>query len=715
MAQTPPLTMDQAQETLQRYGIQSPTMAQPIPQTPTQSAVPGLNESDVPPPLSDVVNDWIMRNVIGSATMSGEMTGILTGATVGAKAFQDIPGTRFLPRQAQAAGMFTFGAAGAVMGDNLKNLFTGQGDILDSINEGLKSGLFFGMGEGVVKGVTLAGSAINNIRKGVQPSPEQLAALQNLQTELKAYGVEIGEQVTLTMGQIQQKGLTNTLESIAKAGFGGDNAFNAMYQKQAEFITNRVDKLIQGFTGRSRLEIGQAVTKAIQEGDEALKAWAQPKFKEIHDLAGGAKISIQGTETFVRNQLAKGRQNMRGGTRLDAEVETLYKDLLQNQRNITFENLFDQISMFTAKLRQVQQADVRNPALEKQYTVLINRLMKDARKGAERLGQPEIMEKYDSVTGIYKETLRSLYPSTLKGLASKAPEWVGSEIAKTGNVSAIQDAFRAIDASTEFQRRTADSAEVAGQVVADAAQLKQDLKGGYLRQLLEGVETAEGTVGALAQLKRKLQGAEMGDTFKAMLTPQEQAKVNEILDFSDTLVQTSSGAFSLVVRGRQAGSLNQVLTQAGTGTTVGGGVFADPMIFMAGVSILTAPKLLAMHALNPKTADRMLKMLRPLTKRMMKDDYAMTAQDARMVATMLASTADLVGGSSDKYEGIVPADVISTLQVKGLPFDESLRYTAHRMNILADTGKDIGKVDPDMPGSMAAEVQSGAMMPQSGV
>ena len=175
MAQTPPLTMDQAQETLQRYGIQSPTMAQPIPQTPTQSAVPGLNESDVPPPLSDVVNDWIMRNVIGSATMSGEMTGILTGATTGAKAFQDIPGTRFLPRQAQAAGMFTFGAAGAVMGDNLKNLFTGQGDILDSINEGLKSGLWFGMGETVVKGVTLAGSAINNIRKGVQPSPEQMA------------------------------------------------------------------------------------------------------------------------------------------------------------------------------------------------------------------------------------------------------------------------------------------------------------------------------------------------------------------------------------------------------------------------------------------------------------------------------------------------------------------------------------------------------------
>jgi len=32
---TPPLTMEQAQETLQKYGIQSPTMAQPVPQTPT--------------------------------------------------------------------------------------------------------------------------------------------------------------------------------------------------------------------------------------------------------------------------------------------------------------------------------------------------------------------------------------------------------------------------------------------------------------------------------------------------------------------------------------------------------------------------------------------------------------------------------------------------------------------------------------------------------
>jgi|DEB0MinimDraft_6_1074348.scaffolds.fasta_scaffold06064_2 hypothetical protein len=711
---SPPLTMQQAQETLQKYGIQSPTMAQPIPQTPTQSAVPGLDESAVPPPLSDIVSDWIMRNVVGSATMSGEMAGIIYGAKEGAKAFQEIPGTKMLPRQAQAMGMFTFGAAGAVMGDSLKNLFTGQGDVLDSINEGLKSGLFYGMGEGVVKGVTLAGSAISNIRKGVQPSPEQLAALQNLQSELKAYGIEIGEQVTLTMGQIQQKGLTNTLESIAKAGFGGDNAFRAMYEKQAEFIVNRVDKLVQGFTGRSRLEIGEAVTKAIQEGDEALKAWAQPKFKEIHELAGGAKISIQGTETFVRNQLAKGRQNMRSGTRLDSEVESLYKDLLQNQRNITFENLFDQISMFTAKLRQVQQAEVRNPALEKQYTVLINRLMKDARRGAEKLGNPEIMDKYDSVTGIYKETLRSLYPSTLKGLATKAPEWVGSEIAKTGNVSAIQDAFKAIDASAEFQRRTAGSAEAAGQVVSDAAQLKRDLKGGYLRQLLEGVETAEGTVGALAQLKRKLQGAEMGDTFKAMLTPAEQKSVNEILDFSDLLVQNSSGAFSLVVRGRQAGSLNQVLTQAGTGTTVGGGIFADPMLFMAGVSILTAPKILAMHALNPKTADKMLKMLRPLTNRMMKPDYVMNAQDARMVGLMLASTADYVGGSSDKYEGIVPADVISSLQVKGLPFDESLRYTAHRINVLAETGKDIGKINSDMPGSLAAEVQSGAIPPEIG-
>ena len=656
----------QANEILQQYGLSNPLDTAPTQTTSSLNQAQQQLQSSVPTEPPKPMMEAIVDTVAPYVPMTAEMGTVLYGATKGAEMLKPFG------KQAQTAGMFLFGAGGAVMGEQFRQLLQGENDPVAALNKGLESGLFFGAGEAIGQTVRLAVQGATALRSGVQPSADQVAALGMLQQELKAYGLEKQiKNLTLTPAQILGQGFEQTLEAVGKAGFGGDARFNKLYEGQANFVIDRMKGLINGLTGKSRQDIGKAYQQAILDADETLKNWAKPIYAEMDEAGRNAPVILAETTKELEKRIKIGLAGRRKGaaSRLDPKVEDVYRFVLGERKNSNFTNTFDTISRLSADLRTAQNATDRNMPYEKALRDVRELLQKDLETAAKSRGNEDLLKKWTQTNETYKKSLETLYESSISGLAKEAPEFVGSKLAKQGNVTAVENAFKAIDESVRLGARSAD----------EGLQLKRDLQGGYLRELLTSVETKEQTVGALAQLNRQIKAnAEAGDTFKTILDPQQRAKVVRFLGYADHLEKTSSGAFSLVVRGRQAGSLNQAIGNITTGTATAG-VFVDPTIFVGSLAILTTPTFLAKRALNPKTADAFLEKLKPIVKRAQQDGYQLTKSDFLAVTSMLASSLDSVGDE-------LPVEMM----VKGLTPRQSVEYQVHRANIIAQTGQDIG-------------------------
>lgn len=651
----------EAQEIFDKYGIQNPlanapTAGGPIMQPPQPQAPTQVPEFKSP-----------LELMAPYLPMTAEMGGVLYGATKGAEMMKPFG------KQAQMAGMFFGGSTGAVLGESARQLIQeGELDPLKAINAGLESGLWFGMGESVGMGMKVVADGISNIRAGTRPTDQQLAMIQQLQNELKEFGLEtFGKNLTLTPAQIFGQGVEQTLEAIGKAGFGGETRFNELYEKQADFVVSRMKSLVGQLTGKSRQEVGKAFQETMEEADAALTKWAEPQYATLDAKAAGAKVNIGATEKELKKRIAGGKVGRTEGSTLDPKTLEVYNYVLGAKKDNTYLGIFNTIRRISSDLRTAQGMTDRNKVYEKALRDARELLEQDLERSAKATfagNKKAIYDEWTTLNQQYKNYSETLNTKTLAKLSTEAPEFVGEQIAKQGNVTAVEEAFKAIDTAVELGAKTAD----------DARLIKQDLQGNYLRSLLETVETKEQAVGALAQLMRQIKNSKQGDTFTAVLDDAQRAKVVRFLGYADHLESTSSGAFSLVVRGRQAGSLNQAITSIGGGSATAG-IFVDPTIFVGSLAILTAPTFLAKRALNPKTADAFLDTLRPIVDRVKKPGYQLTKSDFLAVTTMLAENFEFVGDE-------LPPEMF----IKGLKPRQAAEYQANRGQIIAETGQDIG-------------------------
>ena len=592
------------------------TSLQNIPEIPTTT---GLLKEYVIDPLTS----RLPENIISSLPDIGESGGELAGFAEGVRRGAQMPGGPAV--KAGSAAIFgTLGAmSGTFIGENLRQIFQQENDPAKAIQKTLESGIFSSAGE-IVSLLGFAGRGIEKLRNNQQLTAEEIQSLDQLQKGLTEQGI------SLTPAQLTNSTFQNTLEKVAISGFGGEAKFAALYEAQEQFIKDELNRLVKQTGNPDRKLTGQMFQDALENAEDDLIKWAEPKYKELNKLARDQRLSMQSTEQTLRNAQKRAMVDRKLGQkpRLDPEVAEMYDYVLGNTRNLSYQSLFDTISDLTKRQRKVtSRIDNRNPELEKAYRDTIESLLEDGRKAAKESGNQVILDKYNEVTDVYRETLTTLNDKSLKGIVDTQPEFVGSEIYRTGNVSTVEAAFKAVDEAKA-------SAERLGKEF-DAEQIKNNIRAGYLRQLFQRSEIAEtSTESASRTLREIAANDEVGDTFNAVLTPKMQAEVKRVLGWGSTLEKQSAGNFSLIVRGRQSGSLNKVANEVGD---AGAGIGFNPLVLGTAATMVSSPLFLANRAINGKVTTENLKQMKDFVRRY--DQSKLDASDISSFFLLLANDA----------------------------------------------------------------------------
>ena len=576
----------------------------------------------------------------------GELTGTLAGAYQGAK------GGRVFGLPGMTGGMILGAAGGRGTGENLKQMIEGSFDPIKTLEDALQSGAFAAGFEAIGPVFNMAKNAITSMRAGRTMSEQELSAISELQKRLQEAGI------TLTPAQLTQSGFQKNLEKIALSGFGGEVPLRTLYEAQEDFIARTLGDLAESTGTSGRQLTGEQFQETLKLAEEQLIAWARPKYAELDKVARNTPINIQSTEQTLKNRLARKKAGRDVGSTLDPEVEEMYQYVLGTKRNTDMLTIFDTISRLSSDLRNLKGRTTKpNKTYEKALRDTIELLHQDLEKAAIRTGNPELLKQYKEVSEIYRTTMGTLDDSAISALATKSPEFVGSTLYQSGNVTMVNKAFDAIDEAY----RVAQRAGKTGDDLPNVDELKNNIRAGYLRKLFQKVETNDTSVATASKLLKDLQAnPEMKDTFSAVLTTKQQNEVKRVLGWADRLESLSAGNFSLVVRGRQSGAVSQLMTGASGAGLVSGYTFADPVLLGSSMALVAGPYWLAKRAVSGKATEKFLQKMRPLVQKF--DEGKMTKSD---VITFFGLMAD---SSSDD----TPAP--KEFGMPGLSEKEAFRY-----------------------------------------
>jgi len=647
----------------------------PPPTPAQQAATQAQTLSEIPriPTTMDLMQEYMIKpltsrlpqNIISSLPDIGESSGEMAGMLEGARRGMAMPGGPGAKAVGTAIGGTLGAMYGSATGETLRQLFQGESDPLKVIDKALQSGLFSSAGE-LVSLFGFAGRGIEKLRNKEQLNAEEITSLDELQKSLQSVGI------TLTPAQLTNSGFQQTLEKIAISGFGGEAKFGQLYEAQEQFIRDQLQMLVRQSGNPDRKITGQMFQDALANAEDDLIRWAEPKYKNLDSVAKDVNLSIQSTEQTLRNAKKKAMVDRRPGapSRLDSEVEQMYDYVLGNTRNMSFSSLFDTISYLTREQRKVSnRIDNRNPTLEKAYRDTIESLLQDAEKAVSASGDRKVMDLYNEVTSVYRESMKTLNDNAIKGLAAKQPEFVGEEIFRTGNVSTVEAAFNAIDEAAALAKRNGEE--------FDAETVKNNIRSSYLRQLFVKSDVNDTSTETAAKLLRQIESDDrVGDTFKAVLTPQQIGQVKRVLGWAEKLEKQSAGNFSLIVRGRQSGALNQAVNEVGN---AGAGIGFSPIILASAASMVASPLFLASRAVSGDVSNKTLAQLKDFVTRY--DAGKLDAGDVSSFFLLLANDA-----SESDY---IPPE----LKVPNLTPQETFEYHALKAQ-RAQRGQEITTLNP---------------------
>ena len=526
--------------------------------------------------------------------MGGTIAGMAHGARVGASG--------------GAYGVVGGGLIGAMLGsgagESIKQMFKNEFDPAKVIDTMLVSGMFEGGFAGLGPMMHGIGRGLENLRQGKELTAEQIQGLDELVKALESEGI------TLTPAQLTGSNFQKTLEKVGKAGFGGEDKFGALYEAQERFIRDRMDKLATDVGNPSFEEAGRVFQDAMEAADDQLIKWAQPQFTKLNKTARGVHISLASTQQTLRSAIKRSKLGRRAGAsnRLDSEVEELYNFVLGDVQNTNFENLFSTIAEVTKQQRKAQLATDQNPALIKAQRDVLELLYADAEKAAAKAGS-DVLDQYKQIKAVYKETKDSLNTTAIKSVVKAAPEHAGALIYKTGNVTAVKEAFAALDEAAKAAKRVGEK--------FDAEAAKDALRAGYINQFFKkaGEDTAIDTARKLASQLKHDQA--VSNTFEAMLTGKQQSDVMKVLGWAGKLEKNSAGNFSLIVRGRQSGELNKVASELTNAGQLGLNLFTVGK----GIAFLATPAKLAERAVGGKVTNEYLSQLKDVVTKFDKGQF----------------------------------------------------------------------------------------------
>lgn len=549
------------------------------------------------------------------APMTSEALGSIYGAY---RAGATVPG----PIPAKVAGGMVLGAMGGrFFGESVVDAVEGEVDILDTLQKTLESGAWAAAGEGAGALISKGMQAIKNYRAGSKLSEEELANLAELQQALQATKVtdESGRLVTLTPAQVANSPFQTNLEKIAISGFGGD-AVGKMYQVQSEALQKVFDRTVRKFGVPNREQSGKAFIDTINQVEDELIKFAEPKYAALDKLARNQTIDISPLLGKARWKLIDNSRNLRKGpadlttnellnsaTRLPPAEKKLYDRILGNKTKVTFSDMFKDLTTLTKELRTLK-AEVNSPNrdLIQEYTKVIKQYHTVMEKQAAKMGT-DVYDQYKTISTIYREGMTNLRSDAVTSLVTRAPEFVGETVFSEGNVTLVKQAYKAID----------DAASIAKQIdgtAVDAEALKNNFKSGYLDSLFKEVQrdmSNNAADRASAVFGKVKSDPKIKDTFNTVLNKSEQAEVMKVLKWAEALERQTAGNFSLVVRGKQSQGFNRAVQNAqslGAGGAAAGalGIVSPFGAIAIGVGIMSSPALLAKWAVSGKATNKML-------------------------------------------------------------------------------------------------------------
>lgn len=620
--------------------------SQPLSASQMQQAMDVVG-APTPKPQGPGVLDFMAPYIPSVFEMGGTLEGMRRGAQAG----------RVLGTPGMVGGAIVGATTFRGAGETLADMMAGRPfDPVGNIEKALEAGVFASGGE--VLGTTIQKGlmAIRNIRAGRQPTPEDIDTIRRLQAELSQYKDKNGKPLTLTPNQIMQSPLQSGFERVALSGFGGEEKMRALYEAQADFLMNRLETMIPDFGTASRTQLGEAVQKVLQEGEEQLIAWARPKYAELDRLGSSTPVVLNNLTDYIKTTRANAKvgRKAKAGNRLDPEVESLMVLLNGEMKNNNFKSQFELLSRLSSDLRKAKTRRDPNTAYETALTKAIDNIHKDLDSAAGDIGG-DLYSKYKEVSTIYRESMNTLQDDALRGLADMAPEFVGETIYKQGNVTAIKKAFDAIDESVAL-------AERAGEKLPDgyAENLKNQLRGGYFDALITPVQNQESSIKTAQQLVNKVNSdVKIRETFETLFTPQQQKEIKEVLNWGAIMEKENAGNFSLIVRGRQSGEFNKLSTlalQGSSAISAGPLGLLSPEAMIVPLAVVTSPHFLARRATGGEASRKLLDLIEGKVKRLNANQYGV-----RDVVTLLNVLAD--SGDDDMrvpepmyIEGMTPTE-----------------------------------------------------------
>lgn len=381
-------------------------------------------------------------------------------------------------------------------------------------------------------------------------------------------------------------GRTNALtEGIARASILSGTVVKDLDRQQVDAIRIALDELSAGADTLTRQEFGQGFSNVIKAGEDALSAWAAPKYAAIDSAANGIKVRVSGLKKSADLNIRSNKE-----LAINPEVTRFLQEQIKGIQSDTL--TFSQARKKLSDLKAQQRAlDSKDP-LQKIINPAIARLENEMDEAAKRAGS-DVYSMYRNVNEEFADVAKKIRGDTVMEALAKNPERIGEYFFNKGNVTEVQDAYSAL----------AKIAEKNPELAEDVSKAVDQFQSSYIKAVFESVKD-EGTLKTVLDTVRSQKGQETlnavlggGDAFKGVKP--KSAAMESILNAAEYSLNRPDSVMSLFIAGKEAGAIER----AAVGTVA------------AGLSIIAAlPTIFARSIADPKKVNELLKINRQSLK-----------------------------------------------------------------------------------------------------
>ena len=426
---------------------------------------------------------------------------------------------------------------------------------------------------------------------------------------------------TLSKFQVNEGAISGIIESIGRFGYSGKNTFEQNDKVVQDAINQFRDSTLKDVSklNLSDKNFGLNFKRYIEQAGDNLSKIVSPFYKTLDQTSEGITVNVSKIKKENAKRIKNALERSSEGDKMigvSGKLKNLYNDLSDLSDTLSFNSAHELRSDLNGQLNEIKQ-EFKGTKAEAYLTQVIKNLntqMDEAAKNVKvKLKNPNIYEDYIHHSNLYKKAMNNLYGDVLKGALKQNPEKVGEEIYKTGNVTSIEQAFKAIEESMQLAEKAGVNINV-----AQGEAIKNQLKKGYMRSLVKssGVEFDVKTVNKLKEDIVAKKDPRAVRTFEAMFSEQERKQIKNLVQVAEVATKKPGVAtLSLFLAGKQAGALNALLT-AVPGAVAGGYLTGFDAFWssIAAAGTLMTPKVFAKISLNSDAVNKIIKAERLLKK-----------------------------------------------------------------------------------------------------